>query len=172
MFKPIKNILFATNLTENCKLAFDYAAALAVRFQATIVMLHVIERMPDYAQSRLRGFLGDEQWKKLSAAHENDARQVLIGKQSSNSVIRMALSEFCDSAGIDDASCGYHSREIVVTDGDVVEDVIETSKKYNCDLIILGAREGLIHDNTIGNHIKSILRKSRIPVMVVPPKGN
>jgi len=170
MFRPFKNILFATNLSENCREAFDYAAALATRYQATIVLLHVIEKMPDYVEGRLRGMLGEEQWKRMSASHENDARQVLIGKQSSNAVIREALSQFCDEVGIDDASCGYHSREIVVTDGEVVDDVIETSKNYNCDLIIVAAREGFIRDNTIGNTIKSILRKAHVPVLVVPPK--
>jgi nucleotide-binding universal stress UspA family protein len=170
MFKLFKNILFATNLSENCLQAFDYAAALATRYQATLVMLHVIEKMPDYVEGRLRGMLGEEQWKRMAASHENDARQVLIGKQSSNAVVRAALSQFCDEAGIDDASCGYHSREIVVTDGEVVEDVIETSTKYNCDLIIVAAREGWIRDNAVGNTIKSILRKAHVPVMVVPPK--
>ncbi len=169
MFRPFKNILFATNLSENCRQAFDYAAALATRYQATIVLLHVIEKMPDYVEGRLRGMLGEEQWKRMAASHENDARQVLIAKQSSNAVIRAALSQFCDQVGIDDASCGFHSREIVVTDGDVVEDVIETSKNYNCDLIIVASREGFISDTKIGNTIKAILRKSKVPVLVVPP---
>jgi nucleotide-binding universal stress UspA family protein len=171
MFRLFKNILFATNLSENCRHAFDYAAALATRYQATLVMLHVIEKMPDYVEGRLKGMLGEEQWKRMIASHENDARQVLIGKQSSNAVIREALSQFCDEAGIDDASCGYHSREILVTDGDVVEDVLDASKKYDCDLIIVAAREGWIRDNTVGNTIKSILRKAHVPVMVVPPKS-
>lgn len=171
MFRPFKTILFATNLSENCRQAFDYAAAIATRYQATIVLLHVIEKMPDYVEGRLRGMLGEEQWKRMASSHENDARQVLIGKQSSNAVIRSALSQFCDEVGIDDASCGYHSREIVVTDGDVVDDVIMTSKNYNCDLIIVAAREGFIRDNTIGNTIKSILRKAPVPVLVVPPSA-
>lgn len=169
MFKPIKNILFATNLSETCKQAFDFAAVLATRFQATIILLHVLEKLPMSAEGQLKGLIGEKKWDELIASHEQDARQILIGKQSSGSLIRQALNHFCEEAGIDDASCGFHSREVVVSEGEVVEDVIHYAKNYNCDIIILGTREGFINNNTIGPTIKAIMRKSTIPVLVVPP---
>jgi nucleotide-binding universal stress UspA family protein len=170
VFKPIKNILFATNLTENCLNAFHFAASLATRYQATLVLLHVIEKMPDYVEGRLKGLLGEQQWKQMTATHANEARQVLIGKQSSGRLIREALEKFCADAGIDDNSCGYHSREIVVSDGEIIEEVINQSKSYNCDLIVLGTREGFLSSNSIGPTIKGIMRQSKVPVMMVPPE--
>jgi len=169
MFKPIQTILFATNLSENCTAAFDFAASMATRYQATLVLLHVIEKMPEYVEGRLKGLLGEMQWKEMSQSHAVNARQTLIGKKSSSKLIREALDRFCIDAGIDDASCGYHSREIVVTDGEIVEEVIEQSKKYKADLIVMGTRDGFLSDNRIGQTIKSVLRNSKIPVMVVPP---
>ncbi len=169
MFKQVSSILFATNLSESCREAFDFAAAMATRFQATIVLLHVMEKMPDYVEANLRHHLGKEQWAELQKAHERTAQEELIGKKSSNRLIREALDQFCSQVGIDDEVCGYNSREIVITEGSVVDDIIETSKKYNCDLIIMGTREGFLSNNTIGTVIKSVMRQSRIPVMVVPP---
>ena len=169
MFKPIQSILFATNLSENCRTAFDFAASMATRYQATLILLHVVEKMPEYVEGRLKGLLGEKQWQEMSQSHADNARQALIGKKSSSKLIRDALDRFCADAGIDDASCGYHSREIVVADGEIVEEVIEQSKKYNADLIILGTRDGFLSDNRIGQTIKTILRNSKIPVMVVPP---
>ncbi len=169
MFKQVSSILFATNLSESCRKAFDFTAAMATRFQATIVLLHVMEKMPDYVEASLRRHLGKEQWAELQETHERTAQEELIGKKSSNRLIREALDQFCSQVGIDDDACGYHSREIVITDGDVVEDIIETSKKHNCDLIIMGTREGFLSKNSIGAVIKSVMRQSRIPVMVVPP---
>jgi nucleotide-binding universal stress UspA family protein len=169
MFKPIQTILFATNLSENCKAAFDFAASMATRYQATLVLLHVTEKMPEYVESRLKGLLGEAHWKEISQSHADNARQSLIGKKSSSKLIREALDRFCIDAGIDDASCGYHSREIVVANGEIVEEVIEQSKKYKADLIVLGTRDGFLSDNRIGQTIKSVLRNSKIPVMVVPP---
>ena len=169
MLKPIQSILFATNLSENCRAAFDFAASMATRYQATLILLHVIEKMPEYVEVRLRGLLGEKQWKEMSQSHADQARQTLIGKKSSSKLIREALDRFCADAGIDDASCGYHSREIVIADGEIVEEIIEQSKKYNADLVVLGTRDGFLSDNRIGQTIKSIIRNSKIPVMVVPP---
>jgi nucleotide-binding universal stress UspA family protein len=169
MFKPIQSILFATNLSENCRAAFDFAASMATRYQATLVLLHVIEKMPEYVEGRIKGLLGEAHWKEISQSHADNARQALIGKKSSTKMIREALDRFCIDAGIDDASCGYHSREIVVADGEIVEEVIAQSKKYKADLIVLGTRDGFLSDNRIGQTIKAILRDSKIPVMVVPP---
>ncbi|MEE4358817.1 MAG: universal stress protein [Desulfococcaceae bacterium] len=169
MFKTIKSIVFATNLSENCKPAFDFAASMATRYQAAIVLLHVIEKIPDYAESRLQGMLGKEKWEKIEKSHIDEARNTLIGKKSSSKLIRSALEQFCTDVGIDDDSCGYQSREIVVCDGEIIDNILKKAKEYHADLIIMGARRGFLKDNSIGATIKGVLRKSKIPVMVVPP---
>ena len=170
MFTSVKSILFATNLQESCLPAFEFAASMATRYQATLVLLHVIEqKMTDYIEGRLIGLLGQEQWDAMMQAQEREARQTLIGKKSSSRLIRDALEHFCADAGIDDSACGYHSREIVVVNGEVVEEVLRQSKKSECDLIVMGAREGFLTSNSIGPTIKNVLRQSRIPVMIVPP---
>ena len=169
MFKNIKSILFATNLSKNCIPAFDLAATLATRFQATIVLLHVLEKMPDYVEARLKGLLGAHQWKEMLETHEKDARQALIGKKSSNAIIKNALLQFCNEAGVDDASCGFHSREIIVCEGEIIEEIISQSTQLQCDLIVMGTREGYFSESSIGPTVKGVLRKSTIPVIVVPP---
>jgi nucleotide-binding universal stress UspA family protein len=169
MIKPLQNILFATNLSPDCIAAFEYTAAIATRFQATMVLLHVVDRMPEYVESRLKGLLGAEKYQETIASQVSSARQQLIGKKSSNSMIQAALSQFCSDSGIDDDQCGYHSREIVVTDGDVVDDILKTAKKYDCDLIVMGTKEGFLSSNSIGSIIKSVMRKTKVAVMVVPP---
>lgn len=169
MFKPIKSILFATNLSQNCMPAFEMAASMATRYQATLVLLHVLERVPDYIESRLRGMLGEKNYEQLVQKNSENARQALIGKKSSGSLIRDALDQFCTDAGIDDDSCGYQSREIVVAEGDLVDEIITRTKAHECDLIVMGAREGFLSDNSIGHTIKAVMRHSKVPVMMVPP---
>lgn len=171
MFESIKTILFATNLSETCKQAFDFAAVLATRFQATIVLLHVLEKVPKSAEGQLKAMLGDDRWKQIVASQEKDARQVLIGKRSSAALIKQVLSEFCTEAGIGDPARGCISREIVISEGEVIDNVIDNAEKYHCDLIILGTREGFLSHNSIGPTIKAIMRRSKIPVLVVPPKA-
>ncbi len=169
MYKPLKAILFATNLSENCRNAFEFAAVLATRFQATIILLHVMEKMPEHVEGRLQGLLGEQQWTQLVETQEKSAQAALIGKKSSSKFIHKALRQFCSQSGIDDASCGYHSREIVISDGEVVPDILSYAKKYDCDLIVMGARQGLISKTSVGATVKSVMRQSNIPVVVVPP---
>jgi nucleotide-binding universal stress UspA family protein len=169
MIRPVKNILFATNLSADCMAAFDFAAGIATRFQATLVLLHVVEKLPDYIESRLVGLLGKKKWQETLESRVSSARGQLIGKKSSNRLVRAALERFCSEAGIDDDVCGYHSREIVVTDGEVVQDILKTSKDFTCELIIMGAKQGFFSHNSIGAIIKDVMRQSKIPVMMVPP---
>lgn len=169
MIKPLQNILFATNLSSDCLPAFDYAAAIATRFQATLVLLHVVEKMPDYIESRLKGLLGEKQWEETQSTLLSSVREQLIGKKSSNAMVQAALAQFCTDAGIDDNACGYHSREIVVTNGEVVHDIVKSAQDYNCNLIVMGTKEGFLSHTSIGSTIKSVMRQSKIPVMVVPP---
>jgi nucleotide-binding universal stress UspA family protein len=167
--KPVRNIMFATNLSADCVSAFQFAAAIATRFQATLILLHVIDKMPEYIESRLKGLLGEDVWKEKISSQVSSARQQLIGKKSSNAMIKAALSQFCSEAGIDGDTCGYHSREIVVTDGEVIEDILASARKYECDLIVMGTKEGFLSHNSIGATIKGVMRRTKIPVMMVPP---
>lgn len=172
MFKTIKSILFATNLQENCRPAFDFAVSIATKYQATIVLLHVLEKkIPDYVESRIKGLLGEEQWNQLREKHEKDARSALIAKKSTDEMIRDALDQFCTEAGIDDASCGYHSKEIVISEGELVDEIIDRAKEYKCEMIIMGAHEGIIRETAISSVIKGVLHQSKIPVVVVPPEA-
>jgi nucleotide-binding universal stress UspA family protein len=171
MIKPLASILFATNLTDNCRPAFDFAASLATRYQASIVLLHVLEKMPDYVEGRIRGLLGDQQWKEIAEAHEQSARQVLIAKRPSSELVREALDKFCIAAGIDDAACTFVSREIVVRDGEIIDEIVEQAAASKSDLIVMGARQGglFVKETAIGPTIKGVLRRAKVPVLVVPP---
>lgn len=168
MLKDINKILFATNLTKNCMAAFDVAVLLALRFRAQIILLHVIEKAPDSINVRLEGLLGKERWAQMIRNYENEARQILIGKRSTSKLIQKALETFCTEAGIDDTTCGYHSREVVVSEGEIVSGIIETTEKYGCDLVIIGDHENMITTKTLGSTIKSVLKRSSVPVVVVP----
>lgn len=171
MIKPLKTILFATNLSESCLGAFELAAGLAIRYQATLVLLHVVEKAPDYVEGRLKALLGENQWDEMVDHLAEDAQRALIAKKTSNTIIRDALNRFCNMAGIEDNSCDYHSREIVVSNGDVVEDILYYAKTFNTDIVIMGARKGMLSETAIGGTIKSVLKKAKRPVLIVPSES-
>ena len=169
MLKSVKTILFATDLTSSSIPAFEAAALLATTFQAKIVLLHVLEKIPGYVEGHLAGMLGEDEWNKMMHAYQTEVRQKLIGKRSSSKLIRKALEHLCSKAGVDDDSCGYPSQEVVVAEsGNVAERIIENATEHNCDLIVLGTGKGIFAKQSIKPTIKSVLGKSKKPVLVVP----
>jgi nucleotide-binding universal stress UspA family protein len=172
MLNGIKTILFATDLTQDCVPAFNLATLLALQFKAKIVLLHVIEKIPDYVEGRLEGLLGDESWNAMMHAYEDEARQRLIGKRTTSKLIRNALEHYVAQAGIDETSFGRQSREVVIGDGNVAESIIDHSKTHACDLIVIGGRGDRILRKSVGATVKAVLSKSKIPVLVVPSESD
>lgn len=171
MLKPIRSILFATDLTQNCQQALEYTIATATRFRATIYMLHVIEKLPDNARERVRDLLGHHKWEDLVSSQQEAAHKSLLGKQSTSVEVREALVEFCQTEGIDDNACDFQSTEIIITDGDVVDDILFTAEKNECDLIVLGAYRNIFGKSNIGNTAKKVLKNSNVPVTLAPGLG-
>ena len=169
MVKSIKSILFATDLTPNCQPALDFTLAVATRFNATIYMLNVIEKLPENMDDRLKDLLGSHQWEKLVASHKTHARKSLLGKQSTNSVIREAIHNFCKTEGIDVDACEFNAHEIIVSDGELLEDIIKHAEENVCDMIVIGGHQSSMFSKTsMSGTAKGLLKKSKIPVTVVP----
>lgn len=166
--KSIKTILLPTSLDKNCWPAFEMAVSIASHYKATLVLLHVLEEMPNYVSIRLKDLLGEKQLTELRDRRAKTVYEALIGKKSTIMQAEEGMEQLCISAGIDEASCGYHSKEIVVVDGVIVEEILAHVKKYNADLVVMGSRKGFLSDSRIGHRIKSVMRQCHIPIMVVP----
>ncbi|SDO35666.1 Nucleotide-binding universal stress protein, UspA family [Desulforhopalus singaporensis] len=167
MIKPMNKILFATDLTPNCQQAYDYAISLSMRFQATVYLLYIIEPLPENVEGRIKGLLGQHRWEDITHTKEGEVRKSLTGKRTSAHVMS-DIQEFCKLVGVGNADSDLQSREIIISDGNIVETIIETAEKNQCDLIVMGAHKGLLHRNSIGDSIKGVMRESRVPVTVVP----
>lgn len=172
MLKGIKTILFTSNLSNSSRIAFSHAAVLATQVKAKIVLLHVIEKLPENYESRMMGLFGFSKWREILLQHKEEARHALVGKVSHKQMIRSALSEFCRESGIGNDQCGIISNEIVITEGDVIEEILLQATTHSCDLIIMGTNKGLLSGASVGHNIKSVIKKSKIPILVVPFEHN
>lgn len=172
MLKPIRSILFATDLTANCQPALDFTIAVATRFQATIYLLHVIEKLPEYLGGRLKGLLGAHQWESMLNTQQESAHKSLLGKQSTSSGIRASLQKFCQIEGLEENACDFKSSEIIITDGELIEDILSSAAKYECDLIVLGGHKNVFSKSSLGSTAKGVLKRSKIPVTVVPAEAS
>ncbi|MHB8765462.1 MAG: universal stress protein [Deferrisomatales bacterium] len=169
MIPTIKKILFATDLSENARLAFSYAASEATRHGAQMVLIHVIEKTPDSVQAQLEGLFGAEKWHEMQEAQKRSARDIIIGKRTDYDLITQALADLCASANSGDSRCSFEAQEILVKQGAVAEEILKAAAERGCDLIVLGAHKGLLGKTSLGGVAKAVLHGAKVPVLVVPP---
>lgn len=175
MIPEIKKILFTTDLSKNAKDAFYYALSLARRHDADIVLLHVLEDHSSSTRSvHLESFLGKNRWEALKKSHEDEARQILIGKKRDSVIITKALGEFCQSAKAEMDETDISTENIVVTRGNAVDEILSLAESNNCDLIVMGYYvRGKLGEAFLGSTTRRVLRRSKIPVLLVrlPQQG-
>ncbi len=158
MVPEIKKILYATDLSDNARHVFAYAAAIANRFNAQIVLLHAIEPFSMYAQEQLSQMLGKEKWDELQTSKEHKL----------HAMIRERLNRFCEDMGSSLNECPFMVSDIVVKRGNAAELILKECKLHNCDLIVMGTHGHSAFVGTLmGSTARRVIRRStRIPVMV------
>jgi nucleotide-binding universal stress UspA family protein len=158
MIPEIKKILFATDLSENAKYAFKYAAVIANKFEAKITILHVIETLSPVVESQLIGYLGEGQWHEMQKINE----QEYIDK------IKKRLNDFCNEMNADLKSCSFLVDEVLAKKGIPVEEILNTVNTANSDMVIMGTHGyGLLADAIIGSTARRVIRRCKKPVMAI-----
>ncbi|MFZ5565082.1 MAG: universal stress protein [Thermodesulfobacteriota bacterium] len=173
MTPKFTRILFPTDLSEHARYSFKYAASVAALYKAGIVILHVQEEeASDNTRNMLSVFLGSEKMRELEQKQEENARSardILIGKRQEADIVKEALSMFYEDLKPQLSRQDMPSDEILVKKGDTVDEIISAVRKYNCDLIVMGhGKYNALSEAVIGSTTKSVLRKSRVPVLVIP----
>ena len=173
MIPEIKKVLFATNLTENARYAFKYAADIAARYRAGLVILHVMEDFPRNAEKEIIDMFGEERWEEIYNQYRKTSQDVLIGKMSESKMIRLALSGLTNQNDEQSASDIDKEVEIVVQSGNVVEEIISQSESKDCGMIVLAyVPRNMMQRFVVRGVCRKVLRHSKKPVLLVPMPDN
>ncbi|BBO82041.1 universal stress protein [Desulfosarcina ovata subsp. sediminis] len=167
MYEKIKPILFASDLTGNSRRTFFYAASLSVLYNVEIILLHVIEKIPFGMRVRLAGLEGEETIRQLKEASKEDARKILIGKKRDTG-IRRTLSEFYATISKEGDLGEFDIKDIVIKEGKIADEILNAVVDHECGLIVMGAHRGLLGAAGLGSATRTVLQKSKVPVLVVP----
>lgn len=170
MYPKIKTVLFASDLTENSREVFHYAAIMGMLYKIEIIILHIIEKIPLGMRLRLAGLEGEETLRQLRQAHEQAARRILIGKKS-DTRLRRTLVEFYSAAEIDVSKSDIEIKDIIIKEGNIAEEIINSAVEHECGLIVIGAHKGLLGATALGSVTRTVLQRSKVPVLVVPPSA-
>ena len=158
MLPQIKKILYATDLSENARYAYNYAASLGQQYSARITILHVIEKLTAETFLQIHGYVGEEKWKKL---HEEKQADVI-------STIKGRLSNFCDEISNEVDACTFQVDKIIVKEGIATDEILHQADLNDADLIVMGTRGfGMFKEALMGGTARRVVRRSTIPVMVV-----
>ncbi|MDM8517393.1 universal stress protein [Desulfobacterales bacterium HSG16] len=158
MIPEIKTILYTTDLSENARYAFNYAAAIAIKFDAKIIFFHVIEELSAGTKGHVISLLGESTWREMLQRKENDLSEIVTER----------LKNFCDEMGTRLQECRHIMDDIKVAHGQPVEEILKYSQVCGCDMIVMGTHGyGLLADALMGSVSRRVVRKSIIPVMTV-----
>ena len=133
----IKTILYATDLGTHMRPVFRFAVSLAQRYQARIIMLHVLEPLGATGHAVVDMYLSKQQAQKL----EQDGLKKIL-KLMKKRVERFYAEEMSDSPD--------HTElvdEVVVVEGRPSEEISRQADRFDADLIVVGTgtTPGLLH---------------------------
>lgn len=158
MLPEIKKILYATDLSDNSRLAFGYAIAQAEQFGAQLMVVHVIEPVSAYTQSHMSSLMGESEWINI----QQDFNERLYDD------LMMQLRRFCDQVATDIPTKCLQEDHIFVRKGLPVEEILALADEQQADMLVLGTHGyGMLKDTLMGGTVRRVLRRSKKPVLVV-----
>jgi len=166
-----RKILYVTDLSETGRYAFPFAASIANCHGASLTVFHV-EEQPEF-EKYLVGYIGDDLWDELKQRNLEEAKQLIAERKRDDAAIRDTLSEYCEEALDEQEHRPYITYDIVVRLGEPVKLIVNEAHKGGYDLVVVGKHgKGGIQGSTMGHIAERIVRRCRVPVMVIPQSGD
>ncbi|ASJ73853.1 universal stress protein [Granulosicoccus antarcticus] len=159
MLPDIRKILYCTDFSESSIAAFKYAVYLTKTTDAEIHILHVVEKLSNDAKLTFQTYVSDDETRRrMLKERVNVAQQTLIDRQDA---FWNALSE-------EEQGLRHKIASSQVIESYPAETILKVSGELDADLVIMGSHERGLVRTFLGSVAKSVLRRSTVPVMVVP----
>jgi nucleotide-binding universal stress UspA family protein len=144
----IKKILFATDFSEGAAHAVPYAADMAKRYGAKLIIIHVIQDIEKMTAWYAPKVNMDELHRSMEAKAKKELEQSCSGDL-----------KVCNNA------------EYRLLKGIVHEEILKFQKDNNIDLIIIGthSRKTVGKGIVFGSTADRVLKQARCPVLTVTP---
>ncbi|SEF64706.1 universal stress protein [Algoriphagus boritolerans] len=141
-------ILCPTDFSECSLNAIEYAARLGEKFNAVLVLFHVLNR---------------EDYLKLAPMDTNGNHQLDFVKEKLKNLQKAVMEESLMN--------GLKGCEIAIREGKIVNGALEYAREINADLIVAGT-EGMneLRMNIIGSRASRMVEQSDRDIIIVPRK--
>ena len=149
----MKNILVTIDFNKNVELLIDKAFELAEMFKSKIWLMHIAEEADTVGYG-----VGPQVGYVVGPLYIRDFKTKDFKKE------HRLLQGYVDKL----QKKGIHAEGLLMH-GATIEMIIGESKKLNIDLIIAGHhKHGFIYNAFIGSVSEQIIKKSKIPILIVP----
>lgn len=157
MTTTYKTILYATDLAEQSDPAFQQALSLAKHYQATLLLLHVIEPLSDSAMAAVNVYFPSGSLEKFYSdsldeafANINKKMEALYQQDIQNTLPDQSIQTY-------------------VLEGVPATTILKTAEKMHADLIVMGSHSHGYFDRLVmGSVANKVLNSSTLPVLLVP----
>ena len=143
----MKQIVAAVDFSDQHHLVIDYAIRMAKAFGASLQILHVVAPEPDFVGYAPFGYPG------------RDERADQLREE------KLKLSEMADRGNEAGVETMAFMRE-----APTVEGLLKFAEEHHADLIVIGTHsKNLLARIVVGSSAQDMIKRSHIPVLVVPP---
>jgi nucleotide-binding universal stress UspA family protein len=132
---------------------------MAEKYDAEIVILHVIEPIPPMVKHYVKGFVDEINWEEKVKYEQGMAIER----------IKKRLEEFCKRESQDAPQCLPLVSTILVRAGHPVEEILNAAEEGHYSMIVLGTHgKGFLKQTFLGSVARSVLDRARKPVLIIP----
>jgi nucleotide-binding universal stress UspA family protein len=144
----IRNILVISRMIPYSREAIKFGVSLARKYDAKLLVLHLVSNPVDLMAVNAPGLFPDEQYKNYLSS-EQEAKEQL------DKLIKQEIRD------------GFPIKELI-SDRDPVEEIVRVVSEEKIDLILMSAhKEGRVEHALFGGENDAILRKMPCSIMLV-----
>ncbi|WP_028582870.1 universal stress protein [Desulfogranum mediterraneum] len=160
MIPPINKILYASDQGEHTRPVFRRAVSLARRYEAKLLMVHVVEPLSAAGNAIVDTYLPLETADKLKS--EDGMHEVL-------EKVKKRLQLFAREELRGERQDRIPDTEVHVVMGTPSREILRIAEENNVDVIVMGKSAHSFFGNTMmGTCARRVTRYSNIPVFLIP----
>ena len=153
----MKKILIALDYDPTAQAIAEKGFELAKTMGAEVTLLHVIADPVYYADANYSPIMGFTGYMDIDASQKDVSTAI-----KKESLVFLERTREHLAGG---------TIKILVTEGDFADSILDTAKETDADMIVLGSHSrSWLNDILVGSVTEKILRKSEIPVYIIPTR--
>ena len=153
----ISTILYTTDLGGQTRPVFMHALGIANHYDATIIMVHVVEPLSESANAVINTYLPKDLIEKVKKDSMKDLLETMKDR----------LNKFYRDEHHDEQK--QRVKNVMVVSGKPSEEILRVAEEEKADMIVMGKSTRKVRGiRVMGSTARRVSRMSTVPVLVVP----